>query len=264
MSRRLEGMAALVFGAGQAPGDNDGNGRAIARMFADHGAKVGCADIDLDRATETAALIGDTALPIRCNVTNLEDCQAAVRAVIEKWGALDVVVNNVGIGSMKDRGPPQKIVDEVYNRIMEVNIRGPLNGIAAAVPEMAARGGGSIINISSLASVSGNRMIAYEMSKAAVNRLTASTALTNAEHRIRINAIAPGLMDTPTAIQGYAAATGQTLEEVRAIRSSNVPMGWAGTAEDTAFAALFLASRESAFITGIVLPVDGGSSARVG
>ena len=121
------------------------------------------------------------------------------------------------------------------------------------------------MNISSLASLAGSNMVAYEVSKAAVNRLTLHVANANAKYRVRCNAILPGLMDTPMAVEGVATATGRSVEETRAARSARVPLGGAmGTAWDTAYAALFLACDESKFVTGVLLPVDGGMSARVG
>jgi NAD(P)-dependent dehydrogenase (short-subunit alcohol dehydrogenase family) len=130
---------------------------------------------------------------------------------------------------------------------------------------MREQAGGSIINISSLASLSGGNQIAYEVSKAGMNRLTTSVANANARHGVRCNAVLPGLMDTPMAISGIAAAIGSTTSAVRETRNARVPLrGKMGTAWDTAHAALFLASDEANFITGVLLPVDGGMAARVG
>jgi len=137
--------------------------------------------------------------------------------------------------------------------------------IQAALPVMRAQGAGAIVNISSLASVAGGNQVAYEVSKAGVNRLTTSVAQSNARYGIRCNAIAPGLMDTPMAVSGIAQATGRTTAEVRAERDRRVPLGGKmGTAWDTACAALFLASDEARFITGAILPVDGGMGVRIG
>jgi len=130
---------------------------------------------------------------------------------------------------------------------------------------MREQGEGAIVNISSLASIAGGIQIAYEVSKAAVNRLTTSVAQSNARYGIRCNAILPGLMDTPMAVAGIAQASGQDQEAVRQARNARVPLGGRmGTAWDTANAALFLASDESQFITGVLLPVDGGMSVRIG
>jgi NAD(P)-dependent dehydrogenase (short-subunit alcohol dehydrogenase family) len=137
--------------------------------------------------------------------------------------------------------------------------------IRAAIPLMRETGGGSIVNISSLASLGGANMIAYEVSKAGVNRLTLSVATANARYGLRCNAVLPGLMDTPMAVGGTAQASGRSIDDTRAERGARVPLkGGMGTAWDTAHAALFLASDEAKFITGVLLPVDGGMSARVG
>jgi NAD(P)-dependent dehydrogenase (short-subunit alcohol dehydrogenase family) len=130
---------------------------------------------------------------------------------------------------------------------------------------MREQGKGAIVNISSLASIAGGNQVAYEISKAAVNRLTTSIAQANARHGIRCNAVLPGLMDTPMAVAGIARASGQDEEAVRQMRNARVPLGAKmGTAWDTANAALFLASDEAKFITGVLLPVDGGMSVRIG
>ena len=134
-----------------------------------------------------------------------------------------------------------------------------------ALPVMRAQGGGAIVNISSLAAIAPANIIAYEVSKAGVNKLTTSTAALNARHRIRCNAIMPGLMDTPMAVAGISAARGESVEAVRAARNARVPLGGKmGDAWDVAYAALFLASDEAKFITGVVLAVDGGASVRQG
>jgi NAD(P)-dependent dehydrogenase (short-subunit alcohol dehydrogenase family) len=262
MTGRVAGRIALVMGAGQTPGETTGNGRAIATLLAREGAGVLCADRDLARAEETAAAIrddGGDARAIACDVTRRAECEAAVAAA----GALDILVNNVGIGG--DDGPAHKVSEEAFDRILSVNLKGVLNGIAAAIPGMRERGRGTIVNISSLAGIAGWHMVAYETSKAAVNRLTQSTALANAKYGVRVNAVAPGLMDTPMAIDGIARARGLDREAVRAERAQRVPLlGQMGDAWDTANATLFLASDEAKFVTGVVLPVDGGMGARIG
>ena len=152
-----------------------------------------------------------------------------------------------------------------WERILRVNLTGMWLTIKHALPVMRAQGGGAIVNISSVAAIAPANMIAYEVSKAGVNKLTTSTAALNARHMIRCNAIMPGLMDTPMAVGGNAAARGAPIEEIRAGRDAQVPLGRKmGTAWDVAYAALFLASDEAKFITGAILPVDGGMAAGVG
>jgi len=148
---------------------------------------------------------------------------------------------------------------------MAVNLKATWLMIRAAMPVMRAAVRGAIVNISSLASLAGGIQIAYEVSKAGVNRLTTSVATSNARYGVRCNAVLPGLMDTPVAVAGIAAARGQPVEAVRAARNERVPLrGRMGTAWDTANAALFLASDEADFITGVLLVVDGGMSVRIG
>jgi NAD(P)-dependent dehydrogenase (short-subunit alcohol dehydrogenase family) len=158
------------------------------------------------------------------------------------------------------------VEEAAFDRIMTVNLKGMWLTIKAAIPVMREQGeGGAIVNISSLASIAGGNQVAYEVSKAAVNRLTTSVAQANAKYGIRCNAILPGLMDTPMAVAGIAAARGEDQEAVRKARNARVPLGAKmGTAWDTAYAALFLASDEAQFITGVLLPVDGGMSSRIG
>jgi NAD(P)-dependent dehydrogenase (short-subunit alcohol dehydrogenase family) len=259
---RVAGKTALVMGAGQTTGETIGNGRAIATLLAREGARVLCADRDVARAEKTVAAIraeGGQAEAIACDVTKRAECDAAVAAA----GTLDILVNNVGIGG--NDGPAHTVAEEAFDRILSVNLKGVLNGIAAAIPGMRDRKSGAIVNISSLAGIAGYHMVAYETSKAAVNRLTQSTALANAKYGIRINAVAPGLMDTPMAIDGIARARGLDREVVRAERAQRVPLlARMGDAWDTAYATLFLCSDEAKFITGVILPVDGGMGARIG
>ncbi len=267
MAGRLAGKTALVAGAGQTPGETVGNGRAIAMTFAREGAAVLCADRDAARAAETAALItadGGTAFAIQADVSKAVAAASLVEDAVSRWGRLDILVNNVGIGGGGD-GPAHLLEEAAFDRILAVNLKGMWLTIKAALPVMRGQGSGAIVNISSLAGIAGGFQVAYEVSKAAVNRLTASVAQANAGKGVRCNAIAPGLMDTPMAVAGIAGATGQSAAEVRAVRDKRVPLGGKmGTAWDTANAALFLASDEARFITGIVLPVDGGMSSRIG
>ncbi|MDF1734608.1 MAG: SDR family oxidoreductase [Minwuia sp.] len=264
---RLEGKVALICGAGQTPGETTGNGRAMALLFARAGARVVAADRDLGRAEETVAMIGAEgghASAVRCDVTQTFDCVGLVQQTMGAEGRIDVLVNNVGIGGGGD-GPAHRASEEALERILDVNTTGAWRMIRAILPEMRNQGSGNIVNISSLAAFGGGNMVAYEMSKAAMNRLTTSVAIANAKYGVRCNAIAPGLMDTPMAVSGGAAARGLDTETVRQERNRLVPLrGQMGTAWDTAHAALFLASDEARFITGAILPVDGGAGVRVG
>lgn len=266
MTDRLKGKTAIITGAGQTPGETIGNGRAMAILFAREGAEVLCVDRVLDRAEETAALVaaeGGKAFAHQADVSQNAACAAVVEAAKARWGRLDILVNNVGIGG--GDGPVHRVEEAVWDRIMAVNLKSTWMMSKHALAVMRAQDGGSIVNISSLAAIAGGNQVAYEVSKAAVNRLTTSTASANARHGVRCNAIMPGYMDTPMAVSGIASATGQTTQAVRETRDARVPLrGKMGTGWDTAYAALFLASDEAAFITGVVMALDGGMSTRMG
>lgn len=258
---RLAGKRAIVVGAGQTPGDTIGNGKAIATLFAKEGAKVLCVDRIADRAESTAKEIGGA--PFTADITSFAHCQAMVAEAQKLFGGVDILINNVGIGGGGD-GPAHIASEDALDRIMNVNFKSQWFTIKAATAALR-ESRGAIVNISSLASLAGANMIAYEVSKAAVNRLTLAVALSNAKYGLRCNAILPGLMDTPMAISAVSDATGVPVDELRQKRNAAVPLnGRMGDAWDTANAALFLASDEAKFITGVLLPVDGGMSARVG
>jgi NAD(P)-dependent dehydrogenase (short-subunit alcohol dehydrogenase family) len=264
---RLKDKTAIVVGAGQTPGTTVGNGRAMAILFAREGADVLCVDRDGARAEETVAMIakdGGKASAHECDITKKGAADALIAEAKTRLGHIDILVNNVGIGGRD--GPAHRLEEDAFDRIMTVNLKGMWLTIKATIPVMREQGeGGAIVNISSLASIAGGNQVAYEVSKAAVNRLTTSVAQANAKYGIRCNAILPGLMDTPMAVAGIAAARGEDQEAVRKARNARVPLGAKmGTGWDTAYAALFLASDEAQFITGVLLPVDGGMSSRIG
>jgi NAD(P)-dependent dehydrogenase (short-subunit alcohol dehydrogenase family) len=263
---RLPGKVVLVVGGGQTPGDTIGNGRAAAIVFAREGARVLVADRDLESARETAALVaaeGGVAEAQRADVTRDEDCAAAVAACVARWGRLDVLHHNVGIGA-GDGGATQ-VTDEAWDRIFDVNVKGALHTCRHALPVMRRQEAGVILTVSSIASICSAGIVAYKSSKAALNALTHALAMGNAQYGVRANAILPGLMNTPMAIEGIARATGKPKAALITERDARVPLrGGMGTAWDVAHAAAFLASDEARFITGVLLPVDGGQSARIG
>ncbi len=267
MGNRLRDTVAVVVGAGQTPGETIGNGRAIATTFAREGAAVLCVDRSEERVAGTVEAIragGGIAEPFVADITQPDAGNAIVTAATERWGRIDVLVNNVGIGGRGD-GPAHSVDDDAFDLIFDVNARAMLRTCKAVLPAMRAQGHGSIVNISSAASFAGGFQVAYEVSKAAVNRLTTSIAQSNASRGVRCNAIALGLVDTPMAVGGIAATRGVDLDVVRAERNERVPLkGGMGTAWDTANAALFLASDEARFVTGAILPVDGGLAVRIG
>jgi NAD(P)-dependent dehydrogenase (short-subunit alcohol dehydrogenase family) len=266
MTGRLEGKIAVVVGAGQTPGETVGNGRAMAILFAREGASVLCVDRVVERAEETAALIaeeGHVASFLAADIVKGADCAKIVETAKDRYGRLDILINNVGIGG--GDAPAHRLEEAAFDRIIAVNLKGMWLTIKAALPQMREQGGGSIVNISSLAARAGGIQLAYEVSKAGVNRLTTSVAQSNARYGVRCNAVMMGYMDTPMAVSGIAAATGKPTSEVRAERDARVPLGGKmGAGWDTAYAALFLASDEAKFISGAILPVDGGMGIRIG
>ena len=263
---RLRDKVAIVVGAGQAPGDTIGNGRAISILFAREGARLLLVDRDVKSANETRVMIaeeGGEAAVLEADITEEAAVQRIPQACLNRYEQLDVLVNNVGIGTGDDG--VTRLDRTTWDRIFAVNVTGVFLTCKYVVPVMRDRHAGAIVNISSIAAVAAAPLAAYKASKAAVNALTHHLATANCRYGIRVNAIMPGLLDTPMAIGGYASATGTPPEELRAQRNRRVPLKQQmGTAWDTAHAALFLASDEAGFITGVVLPVDGGQSARIG
>jgi len=266
MDKRLEGKVAIVTGAGQTPGDSIGNGRAISLLFARAGAKVMLVDLRLDSAQETQSMIvreGGKAFAFGADVSRSDDCRRMVEKCTEIYGRVDILVNNVGIGQ-GDQGPVT-LKEEVWDRIFNVNLKSMFLTCKYVLPYMEKQGGGSIVNISSAAAVCAVPLLAYKTSKAGVNALTHSIALKYAKKGIRVNAIMPGLMNTPMAIEGISRAREISKEDLINERNRLIPLkGGMGSAWDTAYAALFLASEEAKFITAVVLPVDGGQCAKIG
>ena len=263
---RLEGKVAVVVGAGQTPGDTIGNGRAISLLLAREGAAVLAVDRHLESAEETVAMVraeGGAAEAFRADVTSEEDCRAVAEAVVDRFGRVDVLVNNVGIGN-GDAGA-SSLTEEAWDLIMDVNLKGTWLMCKHVVPLLRGQGSGAIVNISSAAAVCSTPTVAYKTSKAGVEALTHQLAMSSAGRGVRVNAVAPGLMDTPMAIEGLVEAFGVDRDELRRQRDAMVPLGRRmGTAWDVAKAVLFLSCDDAAFITGVVLPVDGGQHARIG
>jgi NAD(P)-dependent dehydrogenase (short-subunit alcohol dehydrogenase family) len=262
MADRLKGKVAIVVGAGSI-GPGWGNGKATAVAFAREGARVVCVDINLEAAEETAGIIageGGSAIALRADVTKAGEVAAMVETCRERFGRIDVLDNNVGIAEL---GGVVELAESEWDRVFAVNLKSAFLTMKHVVPVMAAQGGGSIINISSVAAIryTGLPYSSYYASKAALSHLTRTTAAEYAKHRVRVNAILPGLMKTPMVEKafGFARAYGAAdVEEMWRVRDAQVPMGFGGEAWDVAWAAVYLASEESRYVTGIELVVDGG------
>lgn len=263
---RLKDKVAIVVGGGQTEGVTVGNGRATAIRFAQEGAKVLVVDKDQASAAETVRMIeaeGGTASAFAADITDEAQCKAIADTCVERYGRIDVLHNNVG-RSEGDRPTPDLDV-AVWDRLMDMNLKGMFMTIKHTLPVMRAQGSGSIINVSSTASVSICATVTYKTSKGAINTMTQHLAMENARYGIRANAILPGLMDTPMAIERRAREQGVDRDVVRRARDAKVPLrGKMGTAWDVANAALFLASDEAQYITGVLLPVDGGRLVKIG
>ena len=265
---RLKDKVALVVGAGQQAGNTVGNGRAAAVLFAREGAKVIAVDRDLASARETAAMIdaeGGDGAAVRGDVTSNEDCAAFVAACTDRHGRMDILHYNVGITGDGLDNDPASLPEEVWDRVMDVNLKGLYRTARLVVPIMREQRSGVIIGVSSIFSICSVDRVIYKASKAGMNAFCHMLASTNWDYGIRCNVIMPGLMDTPISIGYRVRRGGLSAEEVRAARNAQVPLNRKmGTGWDTAHAAVFLASDEARFITGVNLPVDGGMSARIG
>jgi NAD(P)-dependent dehydrogenase (short-subunit alcohol dehydrogenase family) len=261
---RLDGRVALVFGAGSV-GPGWGNGKASAVAYARAGAKVVCVDIALTAAQETVGIIageGGTALALSCDVTVEDQVAGVLRETVAAFGALDILHNNVGHALM---GGPPDITEAQWQRELDLNVTGAFLACRHAIPVMLSQGRGVITNISSSAGLryTGYPYASYYAAKGAVNQFTVGLALQYARQGLRANAILPGLMDTPL-IYGQIAGQYASVAEMVAARHAATPPGRMGTAWDIAHAAVFLASDAAQYINGVLLPVDGGLTARCG
>lgn len=257
--KRLDGKVAIVTGAGSRA-DGIGNGRATAVLLARHGARVALVDAMKSWAEDTARMIaaeqGEAAV-VEADVTDPAACAAAVRATVSRWGRLDILVNNVGIG-----GPPGTAVEvdpEAWDQAMRVNVTSMMLMTKYAIPEMRQAGGGSIINIASVAGIAGGHpSLLYPTSKGAVVNMTRAMASHHGAEGIRVNCVAPGMVYTPMVY-----SRGMT-PEVREARRERSLLKTEGTGWDIGNAVLFLASNEARWVTGVVLPVDAGATAGFG
>ena len=260
---KLDGRVAIVFGAGSS-GAGWGNGKAAAVAYAREGARVVAIDVAAAAAEETAAIIaeeGGEATALAADVTDLASVTAAVDAAMARFGRLDILHNNVGVVV---HGGPEELDESAFLKSLDLNVGSVYRTAKAVLPHFVAAKRGVIVNISSLAAArwTGYPYFAYYAAKAAVNQATVALALQYAKFGIRANAIMPGLIDTPL-IYKQIASQYASVEEMVAARNRLVPLGRMGSAWDVAAAAVFLASDDAAFITGIALAVDGGQSCAV-
>jgi NAD(P)-dependent dehydrogenase (short-subunit alcohol dehydrogenase family) len=260
---RLGGKIAVIIGAGQGPGTGLGNGRATALRFAAEGAKILAVDHLLASAEETAAMVtaeGGECTAFEADVTHEATLASTMLEAMRLWGRVDVLHYNVGVSIAGGDASPTEITEAAFDRVMAITLRGCVMATKHALPIMRAQRSGAIVNISSAAAVHNYPLVAYKASKAAMIAFTQQIAIQNAGHGIRANVIVPGLIDTPMAVDTRARATNRSRDEVARERDAKVPLrGKMGTAWDVANAALFLASDEANFITGVALPVDGGA-----
>src|SRR6201982_3509884 len=265
---RLKDRIAIVVGAGQSPGEGMGNGRATAITFAREGAKVMCVDCDVGSAQETVDMIaskGGLAAAFRADVTKDAEIEAMVANSMERWGRIDVLHNNVGVSLSGGDAELLEITEENFDRCVAINLKSTILACKAVIPIMREQKSGAIVNISSMAVITTYPYVAYKATKAAMVSFTEQLAYQNAKYGIRANVILPGLMNTPMAVDTRAREFKKTRAEVEAERDAQVPLRKKmGTGWDVANAALFLASDEANFITGVTLPVDGGASVRRG
>ena len=255
VERRLAGKVAIVTGAGSS-GSGIGNGRASAILMARHGARVALLDADPAAARETLAAIaseGGDAAVFECDVRERSSCEAAVAGVVARYGTIDILMNNVGI--LGPKGTAVEVDLAAWDAGLSVNLTSMMLMARFCVPHMARARAGSIINVSSIAGLEGGYPdLLYPTSKGAIIQMTRAMAAQHGADGIRVNALAPGMVYTPMVAGGMDARTRQE-------RRAQSLLGIEGTAWDVALAALFLASDDSRWVTGVVLPVDGGVTA---
>jgi NAD(P)-dependent dehydrogenase (short-subunit alcohol dehydrogenase family) len=253
---RLSGKVAIVTGAGSRA-DGIGNGRAAAVLLARHGARVAMLDTVREWVEVTARMVADEGgegMVVEADVTDSAACAAAVKATVARWGRLDILVNNVGIG-----GPPGTAVDvepAAWDAAMRVNVTSMMLMAKHAIPEMRKAGGGAIVNIASVAGLlGGHPSLLYPTSKGAVVNMTRAMAAHHGTEGIRVNCIAPGMVYTPMVYAGGMSA------EMREVRRQRSLLQIEGTGWDVGNGVLYLVSDEARWVTGIVLPIDAGTTA---
>jgi len=261
---RLKDKTAIIVGAGQSPGSGMGNGRATCLRFAQEGAKLMAVDRELASAEETVAMVrkeGGECFAHAADVTKEQEMKNMVLAAMQRWGRIDILHYNVGVSLGGGDAPLAEITESAFDNVMAINLRGAVMACKHVLPVMREQKSGAIVMISSLAALENYPYVAYKASKAAMIAFTKQVAIENAGHGVRANVILPGLMDTPMAVDTRARKSGKSRAEVAALRDARVPLRRKmGTGWDVANAALYLASDEANFVTGVDLLVDGGGA----
>jgi NAD(P)-dependent dehydrogenase (short-subunit alcohol dehydrogenase family) len=253
---RVEGKVAIVTGAGSTPGPGVGTGKATAIVLAREGARVLLVDLHPERAEETRAMIADeggAAEVVGADVTQAAECEAMVQAAITAFGSVDILVNNVGLASL---GTVVDTTEEAWDRAMDINLRSAFLASKYAVPIMADKGAGAVVNVSSISALRGDGTLAYSAAKGALIAMTVDMAYSHGRQGVRVNAIAPGHITTPMVLS--VSAPGPRAEFMNTLRAEAGLLGTPGTGWDVGYAATFLASDEARWITGAVLPVESG------
>jgi len=265
MGDQLRGKTVIVTGAGSVAGPPDrppiGNGRAAAIVYAREGASVMAIDLNRDAAEETRLAIaneGGICSAFQAHVTQFEDCREMAEQCAKTYGGIDILHNNVGV--LGKLGGLLEVDEKDWDRVMNVNVKSMFQTCRAVVPYMLSRAKGAILNISALGAVqySFSAIWLYSVSKAAVNSLTRCLAVQLAGKGIRVNAIMPGMIDTPMIYQDLAGIYGGDLAAMREHRNKSIPLGKMGEPWDIAYASLFLVSDQAKHITGQIIAVDGG------
>ncbi|MDH6245251.1 SDR family oxidoreductase [Mycobacterium sp. OTB74] len=255
----LAGKVAVVTGG------SSGLGEALVRRFAAEGASVVIGDVDVDAGNALAKEFGDRAIFVRTDVSDIDQVGALVSTAVDEFGGLHVMVNNAGVsGTMHRRFMDDDLAD--FHKVMGVNVLGVMAGTRDAARHMAEHGGGSILNLTSIGGIqAGGGVMTYRASKAAVIQFTKSAAIELAHYEIRVNAIAPGNIRTAIVRKSASAEELERLEQfeegIRAQMRNDRPLKREGTVEDVAEAALYFATDRSRYVTGTVLPIDGGTVA---
>jgi len=260
MALRLQNKVAIVTGAGSV-GPGWGNGRAIAARFAEEGARVFAVDLQAERLDQTLQH-NKTIHPHLCDVTDSKAVAAMVAACLERFGRVDILVNNVG-GSAP--GGPVEMGEEVWDSQVDLNLKSVFLGCKHVLPVMERQKGGAIVNLASTSGLrwSGSAHVAYAATKAGVIQLSRVVAMQYAAKGIRVNTVVPGQLHTPLVEFRLAKQrAGGDVASLLQSRLSRIPLGFAGDGRDTANAALFLACDEARFITGTEIVVDGGMTIR--